>query len=84
MGLEKHYTMKDAGEILGVSVRRLEILGKDGEIKCVRTVGGRRISESEIRRVLGVGEMDVSGKAAVYARVSSHDQKQKGGLERAY
>ncbi|MBC7113155.1 MAG: IS607 family transposase [Candidatus Methanomethyliales bacterium] len=83
MSLERHYTMKEASKILGVSVRRLQIWDKEGKIKCIRTPGGRRrIPESELKRVIGVKEVDVSKKAVIYARVSSHDQKQKGDLER--
>lgn len=83
MSLEKHYTMREASKILGVSVRRLQIWDKQGKIRCVRTPGGRRrIPESELKRILGVKEVDVSKKAAIYARVSSHDQKQRGDLKR--
>ena len=83
MSLERHYTMKEASRILGVSVRRLQIWDKQGRIRCVRTPGGRRrISESELKRILGVEEADASGKAVIYARVSSYDQKEKGDLER--
>jgi len=41
MGLEKHFLMKEASRILGVSVRRLQIWDKQGKIKCVRIIGGR-------------------------------------------
>jgi len=34
--------MKEASEILGVNVRRLQIWDKEGDIRCIRTVGGRR------------------------------------------
>jgi len=75
--------MKEASRILGVSVRRLQIWNKQGKIRCVRTPGGRRrIPESELKRILGVKEADVSRRAVIYARVSSYDQKQKGDLER--
>ncbi|MGC9020285.1 MAG: IS607 family transposase [Candidatus Methanodesulfokora sp.] len=81
--MEKHYTMKEASRILGVSVRRLQIWDKEGKIRCVRTPGGRRrIPESELKRLLGIREVDASKKAVVYVRASSHDQKQKGDLER--
>ncbi|MBS7609289.1 IS607 family transposase [Candidatus Bathyarchaeota archaeon] len=83
MSLEKHYTMKEASRILGVSVRRLQIWNKEGKIKCIRTVGGRRrIPESELKRILGIKDADVSRKTAIYVRVSSHDQKQRGDLDR--
>ncbi|MEM3267152.1 MAG: hypothetical protein QXR69_00505 [Conexivisphaerales archaeon] len=42
----------------------------------------RRIPESELKKLLGINEADVSKRVAVYARVSSYDQKQKGDLER--
>lgn len=83
MSLERHYTMKEASRILGVSVRRLQIWDKHGKIRCIRTIGDRRrIPESEIKRILRIKEEDVSKKAVIYVRVSSHDQKQKGDLER--
>jgi len=40
------------------------------------------ILESEIKRILGMKEPDVSRKAMIYVRVSSHDQKQKGEMDR--
>ncbi len=47
---------------------------KAGKVKAKRTVGGEfRVSESEIMRLLGEGE--VVSRAAIYARVSSSDQK---------
>ncbi|MEM2157298.1 MAG: IS607 family transposase, partial [Candidatus Jordarchaeales archaeon] len=51
-------------------------------MRVVRTVGGRRrIPESEVERLMGIVKPDTSKKAVIYARVSSHDQKQKGDLE---
>jgi len=40
--MEKHYRPKEASEILGLTVRRLQQLEKEGKIKCIRTPGGRR------------------------------------------
>lgn len=55
--MEKHYTMREASRILGVTVRTLQRWDKEGKIRCVRTVGGkRRVPESEIRRILGIQE----------------------------
>ncbi|MEM0075446.1 MAG: helix-turn-helix domain-containing protein, partial [Conexivisphaerales archaeon] len=66
MSVEKHYTMKEASRILGVSVRRLQIWDKRGLIRCVRMLGGRRrVSESEIKRLLGVKEVDASHKVVI-------------------
>jgi len=77
-GSGKHYSMKEASKILGVSVRRLQIWGKQGKIKCVRTIGGRRVLESELKRVLGIGEADVSRRAVVYAEFFLMTKSGKG------
>jgi putative resolvase len=83
MNIEKHYTMKETSRILGVSIRRLQIWDKEGKIKCIRTPGGRRrIPESEIKRILGIKDEDISKKAIIYARVSSYDRKQKEDLKK--
>ena len=78
--MEKHYTPKEASLLLGISVRHIQRIDKEGKIKCIRTTGGRRrIPESEIKRILG----EERPKALeIYARVSSHEQKQKGDLRR--
>jgi len=76
--MERLYTMKDASKLLGVHIRTIQKWDKEGKIRCVRTIGGkRRVPESEIKRILRIhGERKVVG----YARVSSHTQKD--GLER--
>ena len=38
--MERHYTLKEAAKILGVSIKTLQRWDKAGKIKCVRTVGG--------------------------------------------
>jgi len=65
--------LKEAKKLLGVTTRTIQRWDKDGKIKVVRTIGGRRrIPESEIKRVLGLKkERAVLG----YARVSSSTQK---------
>ncbi|USG99703.1 IS607 family transposase [Thermococcus argininiproducens] len=71
--MERHYTLKEASKILGVTVKTLQNWDKQGKIKVVRTVGGRRrIPESEIKRILGIQE---ERKIIGYARVSSRTQK---------
>ena len=71
--MEKLYTMKDASKLLGVHVKTIQRWDREGKIKCVRTVGGkRRVPESEIKRILGIHERR---KIVGYARVSSHTQK---------
>jgi len=65
--------MKEASKLLGVHIRTIQKWDKQGKIRCVRTIGGkRRVPESEIKRILGIHE---KRKIIGYARVSSHTQK---------
>jgi len=82
--MEKLYPMHEAEKILGVSLKTLQRWDKAGKIKVVRTPGGRRrVPESEIKRLLGEQELvSASRVLAIYARVSSHEQKAKGDLDR--
>ena len=71
--MERLYTMKEASKLLGVTVRTIQRWDKEGKIRCVRTVGGkRRVPESEIKRILGIHE---ERKIFGYARVSYHTQR---------
>ncbi|MCD6213383.1 MAG: IS607 family transposase [Candidatus Desulfofervidus sp.] len=71
--MEKLYTLKEAKELLGVSTKTIQRWDREGKIRVVRTIGGRRrIPESEIKRILGIHE---ERKIVGYARVSSHTQK---------
>ena len=79
--MDKLYSMREASELLGITVKHMQKLDREGKIRCIRTLGGRRrISESEIRRIRG--EPRKKKRAAIYARVSSHEQKKKGDLAR--
>jgi len=71
--MEKLYTLKEAKRLLGVTTRTIQRWDKEGKIRVVRTLGGRRrIPESEIKHILGLREE----RAVVgYARVSSSTQK---------
>jgi putative resolvase len=83
MMLEKLLTLQEACRRLGIHPNTLRKWDRQGKISVVRTVGGRRrIPESEVERLMGFVKLDVSRKAVIYVRVSSHDQKQKGDLER--
>ncbi|MEM0053395.1 MAG: IS607 family transposase [Nitrososphaeria archaeon] len=71
--MEKLYTLKEAKRLLGVTTRTIQRWDKEGKIRVVRTVGGRRrVPESEIKRILGLREERI---AIGYARVSSSTQK---------
>jgi putative resolvase len=79
---EKLYNPKEATKILGVTVKTLQRWDKLGKIKVLRTPTNQRmIPESEIKRILSnfTGEMKT---IAIYARVSSNEQKTKGDLQR--
>jgi excisionase family DNA binding protein len=82
--MEKLYPMHEATKILGVSLKTLQRWDKLGKIKIVRTPGGRRrVPESEVKRLSGEKEYKPVGRVlAVYARVSSREQKAKGDLDR--
>ena len=74
MNVERNYSPKEAASILGVTVHTIQVWDRVGKIKCLRLPSGRRrIPESEIRRVLNLQE---ERKEAIYARVSSHNQKE--------
>ena len=67
--------MREACELLGVHIKTLQRWDREGKIKCIRTLGGkRRIPESEIKRILGIKDKE-NRKIIGYARVSSNTQK---------
>ena len=65
--------MSEAAKILGVHPKTIQRWDREGKIRCIRTVGGRRrVPESEIKRIMGIHE---ERKIVGYARVSSRTQK---------
>lgn len=85
MMTEKLLRGAEVCERLGVSRWTLLKWEESGELVPIKTKGGhRRFKESDVLRLMGITvntseNLDV---AAVYVRVSSHDQKQKGDLDR--
>ena len=78
-----------AAQLLGVDKTTLRYWDRANKLKSQRTAGGhRRYLLSDIKKLQGIPEenlidsTDFSNKVAVYSRVSSHEQKQKGDLER--
>ena len=52
--MEKHYTLSEASEILGVTTKTLRTWDNSGKLITIRTPGNqRRIPESEILRLTG-------------------------------
>ena len=81
--------ISQAAQMLGVDITTLRYWDKTDKLKPQRTMGGhRRYLLSDIKKLQGIkveptpentGSLN---QVAIYARVSSHEQKQKGDLER--
>lgn len=77
-------TIGETAELLSVGISTLRHWDETGQLVAVRTPGGhRRYRLSAIEQFQG---LETSGEnedvTAVYVRVSSHDQKKKGDLDR--
>ena len=70
--MKRLYTLKEAKMLLGVTTKTIRRWGKGGKMRVVRTIGGRRMLESEIKRILGLKEERV---VVGYVRVSPTTQK---------
>lgn len=82
---KKLYTPRETSKILGVTVKTLQAWDNQGKIKAIRTATNRRMFPlEEIQKITGEHKEIHSkdNKYAVYARVSSHEQKVKGDLQR--
>ncbi len=77
--------MAEAASLLNVTPWTLRKWDREGKLVALRTNGQhRRYRLADINRFLGI-EVNVGERenaTAVYSRVSSHDQKQKGDLDR--
>ena len=76
-----------AASMLEACTRKIRRWDAAGKISCTRTSGGhRRISlaiiDDQPTDKMDRGDADVPAGVAVYCRVSSHEQKAKGDLER--
>lgn len=82
--MEKLYRMSEAARILDVTVKTLQRWDHSGKAAFIRTPNGqRRLPESELNRLMGNSVSETSNKnLVIYARVSSHEQKMKGDLQR--
>lgn len=76
--------LSEAAELLGVGTSTLRFWDTSGKLPALRTAGGhRRYRLSDIERLQGQDpEAANTSVTAVYCRVSSHDQKKSGDLER--
>lgn len=76
--------LSEAAELLGVGTSTLRFWDTSGKVPALRTTGGhRRYRLSDIERLQGQDpEAANTSVTAVYCRVSSHDQKKSGDLDR--
>ncbi|MBP1357059.1 MAG: recombinase family protein, partial [Sulfolobus sp.] len=73
--MEKLITSREFCQIVGISYETFKQWVRKGEVKVIYTTTGRiRVPYSEVERILG--KKTTINKAIIYARVSSHDQKQ--------
>lgn len=84
---KKILSISDAASILGVSDETLRNWEREGKLTPFHTEGGhRRYYRADIEKLAGIYVEPVKvsdGKrVAIYCRVSSHEQKTKGDLER--
>lgn len=81
---ERLITVSDAANQLGVTKKTLQVWDKEGKLSALRTAGGhRRYRKSDIEKLQGIERETIDrNQVAVYCRVSSQDQKQKGDLDR--
>ena len=79
--MERHYSTREACEILGIANRTLRRWIKEGKIRAVNLAGRWRIPESEIKRLLKQPVEEITtpriARAIIYARVSGANQKKK-------
>lgn len=83
--MEKLLTIGQVALQLNVTVKTLRLWDDEGKLVAIRTPGRHRMyRESEIEKFIGIYRENKSPQLPVctYCRVSSHDQKQKGDLER--
>jgi len=80
----KPLNIRQTSELLGVAIKTLRKWDASGKLKAFRTKGGhRRYRPEDIDRLLGKEVVDWDSlPVAVYVRVSSHDQKKAGDLDR--
>lgn len=82
--MERWVGLEEAARLLDVHSNTLRRWEKEGRLHVERTPGGwRKVPESELVRLLGEPPHEGARRAlALYARVSSHEQKARGDLGR--
>jgi len=83
--MSKLLTLKQTSEYLNVSKETLRRWGKSGVLIPITTTGGhRRYQQEQLDEYIGITKsvVETSDLVVTYSRVSSHEQKQKGDLDR--
>lgn len=83
--MSKLISLKEAAEILSVSTKTLRRWDNEGILKSIKTSGGhRRYNQDDIDKYMKVYIENKKTELfmATYSRVSSHEQKTKGDLDR--
>lgn len=83
---QKLVSIGKTAEMLGVSIDTLRLWDRDGKLEPIKTFGNhRRYRLEDIEKLAGDKPKKLKSefiRVCTYARVSSHEQKQKGDLER--
>ncbi len=83
--MSKLISLKEAAETLSVSTKTLRRWDNEGILKSIKTSGGhRRYNQDDIDKYMKVYVENKKAERfiATYSRVSSHEQKAKGDLDR--
>lgn len=84
--MSKLISIQEASELLSVSTKTLRRWDDEGVLPAIKTVGGhRRYLLDDIEKYMNTYVADKKEEIkgiATYSRVSSHEQKQKGDLDR--
>jgi putative resolvase len=79
--MPRSYSIGEFADELGVHVQTVKRWCRNDDLDYTRTPGGeRRIPHRELRRL--AGDTRPTDRVALYARVSSHGQKDNGDLDR--
>lgn len=83
--MSKLLSLQKTSEILSVSKKTLRLWDIEGKLPSIKTIGGhRRYKENDVLSFINEIQKDDENVSVVatYSRVSSHEQKTKGDLDR--
>lgn len=86
--IKDYYRAGEAARLLGVTTKTIREYDLSGKLESIRTIGGHRLIKKEsilnflAQRNMLLDDSESARNDIVYARVSSHEQKEKGDLDR--